>query len=326
MASATEEGVRLIKQHLMKMSRLDSKPSRFINWLAIFSRGFQSSKKPRRLILLERFIQTNSLPLNLDTPHSDSSPALEILFVCTAKDFETLPEAIEYAVKATSAHQLLRVSLVIPATDFDRAQMIKVDQKIPLKILKEEDFLTLDLIQLLRSVFKVRAGWVIQQLLKVEFVSYSTSPAVLVCDADTLLLKRRFWFDTSEKQILTPSWEWKQSYYIFLSQFGLTSFDPEFTFVSHHMLMQPKFLREAREFMGWETTSKIVEDLTSFYDGFEVSPFCIEYELYAQYLYKKYPHKVQLSKWANLGVKRFDFFQNRSKIDGYASVSLHDYL
>jgi hypothetical protein len=199
-------------------------------------------------------------------------------------------------------------------------------QGVPLKILNEEDLLPADLIQLIRSVFHRRAGWVIQQLLKVEFVSDSTSPAVLVCDADTFLLTRRFWFDSNERQILTPSWEWTQSYYVFLSKFGLTTTVPEFTFVSHHMLMQPKFLREARIFMGWKETSKIVEDLIAFYDGADVSPFCIEYELYAQYLYKNYPDKVLLSKWANVGINRREFLNSRSKFENYASISVHDYL
>ena len=277
-------------------------------------------------MLLRRFLQTNSLPSNLKIPSTAECPALEILFVCTAKDFDVLPEAIESAVSATSAHPLLKVSLVIPAADFELAQLINVNESIPLKIISEEEFLSPELTQLLRSVFRGRAGWVIQQLLKVEFVSYSDSPAVLVCDADTLLLAPRFWFDSNERQILTPSWEYTESYYVFLSKFGLTKLDPEYTFVSHHMLMQPKFLREARLLIGWKEMAKIIEDLIAFYDGTEVSPFCIEYELYAQYLYKKYPDKVLLSKWANVGINRGEFLKNRSKFNGYASISVHDYL
>jgi hypothetical protein len=318
--------VRLIKQYLMKMSKTDSKPSRVVRWLTNATQKFPISLKSKKLILLERFVQTTSLPPNLEIPSTHNSPALEILFVCTAKDFEVLPEAIECAVKATNAHPLLRVSLVVPAADFELAQNINLNQEIPVVVLNEERLLAADLVYLLRSVFKGRAGWVIQQLLKVEYVSNSTSPAVLVCDADTLLLTQRFWFDASEKQILTPSWEWKQNYYVFLAKFGLTNYAPKYTFVSHHMLMQPKFLREAKIFMGWKTATNIVEDLIAFYDGSEISPFCIEYELYAQFLYKNYPDNVVLSKWANLGVKRIDFLQNRSKFDGYASISLHDYL
>ena len=310
----------------MKMSKSNSKPSRVIRWLTELTQRFPIYTKSRRLVLLERFLQTTSLPLNFEIPSTHSSPALEILFVCTAKDFEVLPEAIECAVKATNAHPLLRVSLIVPAADFELARNVDVNQEIPLVILSEEDFLAADLVHLLRSVFRWRAGWVIQQLLKVEYVSNSTSPAVLVCDADTLLFTKRFWFDASEKQILTPSWEWKPNYYVFLAKFGLTDYAPKYTFVSHHMLMQPKFLREARTFMGWKTATNIVEDLIVFYDGSEISPFSIDYELYAQYLYKNYPDKVVLSKWANLGVKRNDFLQNRSKFDGYASISLHDHL
>jgi len=318
--------VRLIKQYLMKMSKSDSKPSRVIQWLTESIQRFPMYMKSRRFILLERFLQTTSLPLNFEIPSTHSSPALEILFVCTAKDFEVLPEAIECAVKATNAHPLLRVSLVVPAADFELARNVDINQEIPLVILSEDGFLAADLVHLLRSVFKGRAGWVIQQLLKIEYVSNSTSPAVLVCDADTLLLTQRFWFDASEKQILTPTWEWKPNDYVFLEKFGLTNYAPKYTFVSHHMLMQPKFLREARAFMGWKTATNIVEDLIVFYDGSEISPFSIDYELYAQYLYKNYPDKVVLSKWANLGVKRNDFLQNRSKFDGYASISLHDHL
>jgi len=310
----------------MRLSRTDSKPNQFLRYLVVISQKLSTNGTPRKLILLRRYLQTNSLPANLEIPSTNSYPVIEILFVCTAKDFDVLPQAIQYAVNATNAHPLGGVSLIIPAADFQLAQAIDVGQGVPLKILNEEDFLPADLIQLIRTVFQRRAGWVIQQLLKVEFVSASTSPAVLVCDADTFLLSQRFWFDSNERQILTPSWEWTQSYYVFLSKFGLTTIVPEYTFVSHHMLMQPKFLREARIFMGWKETSKIVEDLIASYDGAEVSPFCIEYELYAQYLYKNYPNKVLLSKWANVGINRREFLNSKSKFEHYASISVHDYL
>ena len=118
--------VRLIKQYLMKMSKTDSKPSRVVRWLTNATQKFPISLKSKKLILLERFVQTTSLPPNLEIPSTHNSPALEILFVCTAKDFEVLPEAIECAVKATNAHPLLRVSLVVPAVDFELAQNLSL--------------------------------------------------------------------------------------------------------------------------------------------------------------------------------------------------------
>jgi hypothetical protein len=204
---------------------------------------------------------------------------------------------------------------------------------LQISVMNEEIFIESQLLLQLRSSFGFRAGWVIQQILKVSFVMNSQAPGVLVIDSDTLLLEPRLWLDDEGNQILTPTWEYHSAYYKFLNFRGTSRVRPKYTFVSHHMLMQPWILREAFSSAGWKALDELIMTLVAVPISKEKSPFCIEYELYAQYMINHYPNLVRLEKWSNIG-----FARNGKSMTGiekevisnfkgrYASVSLHAYL
>lgn len=280
-----------------------------------------------RIALLDRFLESTALPFDVNFPEGLSeSPDMEILFVCAGKDFELLQDAVNHALISTASHHLLKISLVVPESDVEAAKKIEVNPSQTIEVISENIFFTKVQFDSIRERFGSRSGWVVQQLLKVLYVAQSKAPGVLVCDADTMLLRNRIWFDKKQNQVLTPSWEYTESYYKFLSRYGLVNIKPKYTFVSHHMLMQPKFMVEAMSFMSWTDTDVIIRDLSQFYDGSDVSPFCIEFELYAHFLMKEHPGKVFMAKWANKSIGRKDSrAKNLSNLD-FASVSLHDYL
>jgi hypothetical protein len=316
-----------MQRHLLKYSKTGVRPNVFFRLSVKMLVNIPFISKCHRLVLLDRYLETSSLPFKTDVlPGTENVPAIEILFVCAKKDFEVLKRSIEFAVLATRRHSLRKISLVVPHSDIEETKNMNLPRELNLEIISENTYLDDRQFDLLRNTFGSRSGWVIQQLLKLLHVSNSAAPGVLVCDADTILLGDRLWFDFNQNQILTPTWEYKKSYYQFLHRYGLADVRPKYTFVPHHMLMQPQFLLEARDFMKWDNTDAIISDLTNLDHGGDISPFCIEYELYAQFLFKNHPEKVLLSKWSNIGMSRRDFELKQPNFDDYASVSLHDYL
>jgi hypothetical protein len=280
----------------------------------------------KKIELLRRYLDANSLPVLGDMAIEDLMPAVEILFVCAGKDLELLPLAVEAALNSTKQHELYGVTIVVPERDLIHAQNLTAQMSHQVTILSETEKIPQHIDRRIREVFHGRAGWVIQQILKVLYVSDSAAPGVMVCDSDTILTLNRTWFDNTGKQILTPSWERTESYYKFLSDRGLGSERPEYTFVSHHMLMQPKFMLEARHHVGWSSLKNLVDNLIDDYDGSNPSPFAIDFELYAQYMMQFRPEYVRLVKWSNLSLPRNKQAEFHERSKKFASVSLHDYL
>ena len=61
------------------------------------------------------------------------------------------------------------------------------------------------------------------------------------------------------------------------------------------------------------------------------STFCIEYELYAQYLFNFRPKSFFLDKWSNLGIPRYKirdltYDEIFKRYSDYASISAHSYI
>ena len=288
-----------------------------------------------KLSIYFRYLHTSSLTYSTFPPAASSRvyPKLEILFVSAAKDFDILVASIQFASKATSHHKSVSYHVIVPRMEIEKCKELLKDLPLQISVMNEEIFIETQLLIKLRSNFSSRAGWVIQQLLKVSFVMNSQAPGVLVIDSDTLLLEPRLWLDLEGSQILTPTWEYHSAYYKFLNFRGISSVRPNYTFVSHHMLMQPWIFREAFSAAGWKDLSDLIMTLVAIPISTEESPFCIEYELYAQYMINHYPNLVRLEKWSNIGFARNNNFMTEiekeviSNFKGrYATVSLHAYL
>ena len=260
---------------------------------------------------------------------------IELLFLATKKDFEVLSFSIQSASNVTSQNENVFISIVVPDSleQECKEQLIDLEEKIV--VVPESLLITPDISSQISERFKERAGWVIQQLLKLQFVIRSHSDGVLVVDSDTILLEPRVWLDSGGQQILTPTWEHHLPYYVFLKSLGICELEPDFTFVSHHMLMQPKILNELFEYARWKNIEDLAKLICSLPNLGEQSPFSLDYELYAQYLYKFHPDKVLLGKWSNKAValpsgkidrkvkieEEIEISRNK-----FASLSFHSYL
>jgi hypothetical protein len=255
--------------------------------------------------------------------------------VATAKDFEILKSTLSITLESLSNYQVSSVTIIVPDSQIKTLSDLLPKTESPVVILPESSLVSQIEIKLLKEFFGDRYGWVLQQILKMLFVKKSLFLGVLVVDADTALLTSRIWIDSNHRQVLCPTWENHAPYYKFLEKHGIPVNPPEFTFVSHHMLFQPMVLNEVLRLQGWDTTQKIIESLMSSTSTNENSPFSIDYELYAQYLYLHHPEKVVLEKWGNYEAKPRKSTASATEhaksvisksLGKYASVSFHSYL
>jgi hypothetical protein len=324
----------VIRKYFQYTLQLHSQPSGIILVMLFFRNFiFQLLGNKSRQISLRQFSYANNLPAGADPSPEKSFPEIEILFVSTQKDFSILPNSILSAMRATSHHRQVKVVVIVPDKEVSCAKEQITNLIDGIKIQAESQYISEEQFESIRQRFKSRAGWVIQQILKVEYVSRSTAPGVLVVDSDTILLSKREWLTEDLRQILCPSWEWHEPYYAFLAHVGFDRRNLKHSFISHHMLMQPKYMREARAFVSWQETDVLIRYLIDNADSNQSSPFCIEFELYAQFMLENHPEKVTLVKWSNIGIPRnavgirrqVDVIQAELK-GKFASVSLHSYL
>ena len=281
----------------------------------------------------ERFKEAQWFPKNEYQKSKESaSKKIDLVFVATLKDFEVLKISLPLAVRAIPKNQLGTVQIVVPKIEVNLCKKAFVNFNPKVKVMDEDLLLCREDREKLVNKFQDRYTWVLQQLLKVASVLKSDSEAVLIVDADTLLLNRRVWLNSDDSQILQISEEYNSDYYDFLTNLGIGKNPPKYTHITHHMLIQKSFLVEVLERIGVNDPHDLVNLLVKNVEIKSKSPICVDFELYAQYMMSNHRDKVVLSRWCNLGipVKHFKFVTRsnfRLKLLGilFHSVSFHSW-
>jgi len=283
---------------------------------------------------LQRFLSVNELPIYPIKNHSNL-PVIEILYVATKKDFEILKSTMLVTLNSLENYEISSISIIVPDAHIEVFEELLGISKITTRVIRESDYVSSIEVDALKKKFGKRYNWVLQQVLKISYVKESKSAGVMVVDADTALLHQRIWLDPNGRQVLCPTWENHFSYYKLLEELGVGVNPPAYTFVSHHMLFQPIIVNQILATLGWATNNELIEKITSYSYADEISPFSIDYELYAQYLYSVHPDKVFLEKWSNFEAGRKNHSESLSEYarrsilectGKYASVSFHSYL
>jgi hypothetical protein len=268
----------------------------------------------------------NSLALPVDPLGGSVThlPSIDVAVPCGPNDIALLPMVLD-RVENGSSNPIARRFAVVPPRLLAQAQDLARER---FTVVDETLLLAPDVRELVMARFPTRRNWVVQQLVKVAFVLQSEAPGVLILDADTMLLKPRTWLTPRGAQVLTPTIEWHQDYYNFLRTVWPTSWPaPRYSFVPHHMLMQPEVLRSVMTQIGLEGLHDLAEALGCEADYPNQSMFCIEYELYAQGMLATHPEDVALAKWSNIGARRApDLIAQPEAAGNYMSTSLHHYL
>lgn len=277
-----------------------------------------------------RFIRYLKCNLFYEVPKIQNSIDLEIeiLFVAAGKDSEILPHAISGAIQSTHNYRVRSITIICP-----RADLLIIKQNIqsidyPFQVIPEDEVVEDNFINQLKDLFGDRYGWVLQQLLKINFVKESGAAGVLIIDSDTILLKPRLWLDSHRTQVLMPTWERHEPYFDFLRINNFCVQQDSLSHISHHMLLQPEILREMLLTYNLNDFETFIQVFSTCPRGVN-SPFSLDYEMYAQYLITRYPHSVRYEKWANYSVRillHSDIgHQLNSQEIRYNSISAHSY-
>ena len=232
------------------------------------------------------------------------SKSIELVIVSTLKDFDILPDSIHYALGALKPYTIGGTRVIVPTRDVAACRSLIADFKSQVEIVDESDLISQKLFQKLTEVFGSRNTWVLQQLLKVQAVLTSKSDGVLILDSDTVLLRSRPWFSCEGYQILMPSMEYNPSYYQFLHKLHISELVPKYSFISHHMLMQPEILSNLLNSLDLLEMDALINYICDNANSNVQSPICIEYELYGQHLYNTEPRGYFLERWSNISISR----------------------
>ncbi|HBJ73070.1 MAG TPA: hypothetical protein DDY88_05050 [Actinobacteria bacterium] len=304
----------------LRYSRVDRRPSALWSWPARFLPAAQRAEIMRRV---------RSLQLPVDPLESADPPSIEVLLVTTRKDFPTLVHAASSTIKH-SRNPVSRIVLVTPEGDVEDARALMQELALPVEtlVLSEDAVLNEQARTRLREHFGWRYGWVLQQFLCLAYTITSEAPGVLILDSDTVLSRDRLFFD-GRRQILMPTLEHHAPYYVFLRNVNPLFGTETNSYVSHHMLWQPSILCELLQIVCDGDLGILAKYATQYADMETASPFCVDYELYAQGIMAVHPELVALAKWANSPAGREDLSTDLERHPGYsrfASVSFHSFL
>jgi hypothetical protein len=263
-------------------------------------------------------------------------PAIDLFLACAGKDLLTLPLAIS-AAAANVKNPIRTISVVVPDQDRETTQSVLAEaltggilDRVTISV--DSDWLNRKTINDLRQAFGNRFGWILQQIITTNFVLKSASPGVLVINSDTVLTRPKLFLDSKGKQILHRSSEFNEPYYQYLRSLD-EQLEVKSSHVTHHMLMQPDLMRAVMRHIGFESIDALGRSVIDFSSKTGQLQFCLEFELYAQFVKLLFPERIIEIKFSNISVSRTDelavlerqvYQIGRSKM--FNSASFHDYL
>ena len=325
-----EMNLRWLKlaEYIKYYSREDKEPHFYHAFLLVptfLRRG------PQSILSFIRFVKCNKFNGQLFS--SSNNPEIEILFVVASKDFKILPESISRAV-GNSINSISKITIITRSVDVSMCEKLinELKFKIPVTVLNEDDVIIESDRVKLKTKFKENYGWILQQLLTVDYILKSSSKGVLAIDADTIMMQNTLWLNSKGEQILLVSHEYHKPYYQFLRNINLIKYMPDYTFITHHMLFQPEKLKNIWGKVGVYNITDVVHILVENDNLKPLSPVCLEFEPYAQGLMLNFPSQVVLSRFCNIRLSakshQLDLAASIERLEDeglYKSVSFHSW-
>ena len=232
---------------------------------------------------------------------------LKIIIVVAGKDFQLIRKVLDNAIKHLPNYRITCIEIIVPDHLINDELLLSLatsDKRISL--VAEGEILDVKTIcQIFSKIHLGRESWCLQQFLKYYSVLDCETRFALVIDADTILLNSIAWLTNENKYLLMPTLEYTSEYYEVLIKLGVISEFPDFSFVPHHMFYVVDEFRKMHAAVGDFSPTQFAEKIKEVSSPNTESPFCIDYELYGQYLYANSREKVALGRWANIGISRY---------------------
>lgn len=261
--------------------------------------------KKSNLTIPQTFTKANMVKSKKRT--NGSSEKITIVCIATKKDFTTLPDVLSFAVKAVGQSNLVKIQIVVPEKHYLEATLI-LNGLLPVEfdIKTDEVLISDDQIELVRHYFGNKSSWIIQQVLKFEAVR-SINTNTLILDADTLIISNSYLRVIDGIQPLNPTEEFHKPYYDFLAKISPIFSNITNSFVPHHQIVQKDIFKEMCYSLNVNSLETLIALCIKNADISEPSPLCIDYEMYAQYLFIMHPHRYSLVKWSNISISNNKF-------------------
>ena len=223
----------------------------------------------------------------------------DVVITSCKKDEYTIYECIDSLSKVESVDKVY----VISSDRFIYRDVVWIDENI-FPFTKE------DIIKINPIIPRERAGWYLQQLFKMySFLIPNISESFLVLDSDVIFLKDVKFYDNG-KFLYNYSSEHTPDYFACMTR--LNNFFEKSVNVSgicHHMMFESKILKEIFCLIkkeGEEVYETIIKAVQQWHHGFS------EYELYFNFIFKKYPERYNIRQL------------NYADVDDYKSLPCDD--
>ncbi len=196
-------------------------------------------------------------------------------------------------------------------------------------VIDEEDVIGHERKARVGPMFGVRAGWMLQQFITLSTPEITCAEAVVVIDADTILLRPRR-FRVGQTTLLLAAQEFHIEYYEVLARVWGRSLElPPFSCIAHHMCCLRDDVLAMRGAIEQRWDAHWIDVLVSCCDP-ERGEFLSEYELYGQWRLRTAPDATVVRPIRNVARTR----ASGDTLDGLVrvlpswaySVSCHWYL
>jgi hypothetical protein len=253
-----------------------------------------------------------------------SDIVLDLFIPVIERDLEMLPLAIE-SFRENIRHPLGEIFILAPgklrkrvAERVDSITFVDGHEVLPIT--------TADIDYQVRGID--RAGWIFQQLLKLNADMLTTQNYLLVLDADTVLIRPHCFIDR-QRCLLHFSDEYHQPYFpTYQKLTGLSKRYP-LSFVCQYMLFNRERLAELKQEIQNTTGMEWYRAIIAVLDQEEMSSFS-EFETYGNYMVYRHRREVFMEHALNMPASRRDIqriMANRPQLaKRFKSIAFHHYL
>ncbi len=278
------------------------------------------------------FVSANKLEAECEVEPFLENPSIELVVTTKFKDFAIIEKCINCALN-NSLNKISLIKIVVPAIDFPICLELiqKFNLKVNLQLINEDELISENIRELIFSNTKNYYGWVLQQVIKIKLALDSNSKGVLIVDSDTLLLGKQLWLNKNGVQRLVVANTKYDPYFQFLKVMGIVKNRPKYSFVTHHMLMQPEIIKSLFAKNNFKSIEDLLVKIFTDKNFCAVENISLDYELYGQFIYFNFKKRYTLSRFCNLSlVSRNTILKNFEKelqilANDYHSISFHSW-
>jgi hypothetical protein len=272
------------------------------------------------------------LNIEIEVDEKIEYPSLELIIATTSKDFLKLEKCINFAV-SNSINKIILTKIIVPASDFLECEnLLQSFNNIGnFQLINEDELICEEIRNLIKTNAKNNYGWVLQQVIKLQLALESRLQGVLIVDSDTLLLGRNLWLDNNFVQRLVTANSKHQPYFQSLKKIGVLQNRPKYSFVTHHMLMQPEIVKNLflknnfKNLYDFLEYTFLVKKIQNSHD------LSMDYELYGQFIYFNFRNRCAPFRFCNLSLSSRSTILANSEFDfqnlnnEYNSISFHSW-